>query len=138
MGALRFVVGLIVLAYALSALAAGAAVAAFKARHWSPPVDIAPEQLQLMASISWAQLGLWGAAILLYLIVAVKLFRRVKAFLTWSLAFVLSAVNWLWLRTSEAYDAATPPDLANIDYGVLVASLVVGMLILWMGRTHLD
>jgi hypothetical protein len=135
---LRTLLALIVLAYALVALAAGTAVAAFKARAWSPPADIAPAELDLMASISWVQIALWAAAIVLYLAVAVKLFRRVKSFLTWSAAFLLSVVNWVWLRASPAYDAATPPDLANVDYVVLGASLAIGALILALGRTHLD
>lgn len=138
MSALRLLVGLVVLAYALAAAAVGAGVAAFKLDRWTPPAFVSPEELTLASTIGWPQLALWALAILLYLLVAIKLFRRVKAFLTWAMAFVLSAANWLWLRASPAYEAATPPDLANIDYGVLGGSLLIGLLILWMGRTHLD
>jgi hypothetical protein len=141
---LRFVVGFAVLAYALMSGAIAAGIAAVKLDVWKPSdwgigwPPIAEMELQLAASVPWAQLVLWAAVVLLYVTVAIKLIRRAKTFLFWSFAFVLSAANWLWLRASPAYDAGTPPDLVNLDYYVLGASLVVGVLILVMGRTHLD
>jgi hypothetical protein len=135
---LRIVLGLIVLVYALGSGAIAAGIAAFKLRAWTPPGWVTPKELQLAETIPWAQLVLWAAVVLLYLVVAIKLFRRVKTFVFWAAAFVLSAANWLWLRASPAYDSATPPNLANIDYYVLGASLAVGALILVLRRTHLD
>lgn len=135
---LRIVLGLVVLVYALGSGAIAGGIVAFKLRAWTPPGWITPNELQLASTISWAQIALWATVVLLYLVVAIKLFRRVKAFVWWAAAFVLSAANWLWLRASPAYDSATPPNLANIDYYVLGASLVVGALILLLRRTHLD
>ncbi len=135
---LRIVLGLIVLVYALGSAGIAAGIGAYKLDAWTPPSFVTPAELQLAETISWAQLALWAAVVLLYVVVAVKLFRRVKAFVFWAAAFVLSAANWLWLRASPAYDSAVPPDLASIDYYVLGASLVVGLLILALRRTHLD
>lgn len=146
MSGLRIVVGLIVLVYALASGAIAGAIVAVKQGVWTAPNELAvlgrsiptAEEVQLALSIPWAQLVLWATVVLLYLIVAIKLLRRVKSFLTWALAFVLSAGNWLWLRANPTYENLTPPDLVNADYVALGASLILGVLILWMGRTHLD
>jgi hypothetical protein len=130
--------GLLVLAYALAAGAAVAAVAAFRLAAFSPPADVSPALLDLMAAVSWVQLAIWAAAVGCYVAVGVKLVRRVKAFITWSAAFLLDLVNWLWLRADGWYDAAIPPQLLYADYAVIGALLLTGALILALGRTHLD
>jgi hypothetical protein len=135
---LRLVLGLIMLAYALTSLAGAAAVASFRLDAWGPPDAIAPAVRDLMAAMSWAQLLAWAAAIALYVVVAIKLLRRVKAFVFWSAAFVLDVVNWLWLRAEGYFDAAIPAGLVYVDYAVLGANLLAGALILLLGRTHLD
>jgi hypothetical protein len=135
---LRIVLGLVVLAYALASLAGAASVAAYRLDALSPPGFVSAAARDLMGGVSWAQLALWAVAVALYLVVALKLLRRAKTFVFWSTAFVLDVLNWLWFRAAGFYDAAVPAELVYADYAVLGANLLVGVLILALGRTHLD
>jgi hypothetical protein len=138
MRVLRIIVGLVVLAYALASLAGAGAIAAYRFDAWSPPDAVSSAARDLMGAMSWAQLAIWAVAIALYLVVAIKLLRRVKTFIFWSGAFLLDVVNWLWLRAEGWYDAAIPVGLIYADYAVLGVNLLVGVAILLLRRTHLD
>ena len=137
MTALRIIVAGVVLVYALVSATLGGAIGAFKARLFSPPADTPPELLDYLASISWPQLALWFVMVALYLIVAIKLFRRAKTFVFWAAAFALDLVNWVWTRAGEDYELALS-SLLWADYAILAAALGLGGLIWFMGRTHLD
>ncbi|MGD2132036.1 MAG: hypothetical protein PVI23_04540 [Maricaulaceae bacterium] len=133
---LRLVAAILLLGYvALNAVTVGA-FAAFKL-GFSIPLAFPIEVFDLMAATSWAQLGLIAVIAALYLIVSIKLMRRAKAFVFWAVAFVLDVGNLLWNRSNEAYQAVSDAG-PNADYAIVMVNLVIGALILWLGRTHLD
>jgi hypothetical protein len=135
---LRFVAAATLLVYTLASLAGLGAIAAARAGVLTPPADTPAAVVDLMAGASLAQLGVWTAALALYLVVIAKLVRRVKAFTFWGAAFLLDVVNWLWFRSAGYYEAAIPQNLVYADYVVFGANLAVGAAILLLGRTHLD
>lgn len=130
--------GVLILLYALASLAPVAMIAAFHLGRLSVPADTPTPRLEFMAATGWLQIAIWFASIALYLIVAIKLFRRAKAFVFWAAAFALSVITWLWAKAEGFYESAMSPSMLYADYVILAANLAVGALIWILGRTYLD
>lgn len=135
---LRVFVGLMMLALSFAGAAASGTALGFLLREYSPPAAIRPEVLQLIGWTSWPQLTLLFAVTALYFVVAIKLFRRVKAHLWWAAAFVAHLVLWGWAAFSGVLAPAFPANWPPVDLLVLAVSVVAGLLMLVLARTHLD
>ena len=125
---LRWVLGALVLAHgALSALMAGLNVA-----HKLGKLTAVPAELQRMVPLwdatPWWQLGLWGAAALLLLVSAWRLFTGARAFGPLLLAVAASVASWWFMHNLPAYQTVFTKAELQYDYytfGVMAVVLVL-------------
>ena len=130
---LRWLLVVALALYALMSAIPACFTTLYKLRLLALP-DMVKSHGALMDSMSWPQILVWWAAIVLFVISAVRLARRQgKAFLVWVAAYVLDVLGWLWMQ-GPAYDATFPADQRQSDYVFLGIMAVIGALILWVER----
>lgn len=125
------------LALAFLGGAGGGAALGFQLRRYSPPADARAAHLDLLAWADWPQIAILFVAVACYFIVALKLFRRVKTLGLWATGFVAHVVIWGWAYYA-GYVGPARPDGWPVDLAALAASLLCGLSIAALGRTHLD
>lgn len=94
--------------------------------------DIDKTHGALMDAMTWPQVLVWWAAIILFLVAAYRLgFGRGRAFVVYAVAYVLDVLGWLWMR-GPAYDATFPPNQQQADLIILGVLAVIGALMAWV------
>jgi hypothetical protein len=135
-GHLRIALGVLVGAYGLSNLLPIASNVAYKAGAMGQPTGEMARMVPLWEATAWWQLGLWTAVAALLMLVAWRLVRGRPALGLYVATLAADAVLWWLMQSGAAYQQVfTPADL-QMDYDMLLAMAVVGVLIWWAERRH--
>ncbi|MDP1630751.1 MAG: hypothetical protein Q8L66_04965 [Caulobacter sp.] len=131
MKVLRWVLGALALAYVgMSGLMAG-----LNALHKLGRLTTVPADLQRMVPLwdatPWWQLAVWGASLLLMLIVAWRLFTGGRAFGVYVLAVAANIAGWWFMQSQAAYQTVFTAAELQYDYYSIGALIVVGIII-WL------
>ncbi|HCK85116.1 MAG TPA: hypothetical protein DHW63_11560 [Hyphomonadaceae bacterium] len=145
---LRIVAILALLALALIVWAAAFAVAATIAPL---PIDVGAivgaDNLEVIKSVSWPEVVLWGGAGLFFLISSIRLMRRTQAWFMWFMGFACLVGRWVlgqggveqavsavqgvdvgaYLKPEDLLGDVTAPEVQVGRFGVL---LLLGLIVL--------
>lgn len=125
---LRWLLVVALVLYALMSAMPAGFTALYKLHLLALP-DMVKSHGALMDSMSWAQVLVWWAAIVLFVVSAVRLARRQgRAFLVWVGAYALDVLGWLWMQ-GPAYDATFPAGQRQSDYMILGIMALIGALV---------
>ena len=128
---LRWLLVVAVVLYALMSAAPASFTLLYKLGLLNAP-EMVKTHGALMDAMSWPQIVLWWAAIILFLVVAWCLaLARGRAFGVYVVAFVADVLGWLWMQ-GPAYDAAFPASQRQADLVILAVMAILGALIAWV------
>jgi len=134
---LRIGLGVLVGAYGLSNLAPIGSNALYKAGGLrNPPADLA-RMVPLWEATPWWQLAVWTGIVALLLVVAWRLIRGRTALGLYVLGLLAQTAFWWVMHAGAAYQQAFTPAELQMDYDMLLAIALVGVLIWWTERRPL-
>lgn len=131
MKVLRWVLGALVLAYAgMCALMGGLNVAHKLGKLTTVPADL-QRMVPLWDATPMWQLAIWGAAALLLLVSAWRLFTGGKALGVFLLAIVADVATWWFMHSLPAYQTVFTKAEQQYDYCIMGGMVAVAVLI-WL------
>lgn len=85
----------------------------------------------LMQATQWWQIAIWIAVTVLFALSAWRLLRGGRALVVFATAFVLQLIGWWLFHDMPVYRQTFSPAELQMDYYILGAMLVIGVLIWW-------
>ena len=131
---LRIGLGVLVGAYGLSNILPITSNVLYKAGTLGQPRGDMARMAPLWEATAWWQLGLWTAVVALLMLVAWRLLRGRHALGLYVATLTADAALWWVMQSGAAYQQVFSPADVQMDYDMLLAMAVVGVLIWWVER----
>ncbi|MDB5494718.1 MAG: hypothetical protein JWP86_2055 [Phenylobacterium sp.] len=131
---LRIGLGVLVGVYGLSNLLPIASNVAYKAGALGQPTGAMARMVALWDATAWWQLGLWTAVVAVLMLVAWRLVCGRPALGLYVATLAADAALWWVMQSGAAYQQVFTPADVQMDYDMLLAMAVVGVLIWWVER----
>lgn len=128
---LRWALGVLIGFYALISLLPLGSTVLFKLGKLDAAAAEMQRYVPLMNEMAPWHLVLWLVGVVLYLVAVWRLFRGGQALMAYLAAFVLDVVSLYVMRGGQAYAQVFTADELKMDYYIL-AALAVGGLLIWL------
>lgn len=133
MNILRIATGAMAAGYGLFSLAPIAADAAYKLDLFTPRGE-ATRIVPLWDATPWWQLGASAGVAGIFLLIGWRLVRGRSALGFYVVALFANAALWWAVQSSTAYQQVFTQAELQLDYALLLATAVFGVLIWWLER----